>query len=327
MDEVLEDWHGAHAGGPGDTGSGEPGLVPGILDRLNALPPPASLRTRARPLALLAIAACAVVLLGVGLWRGHVWNQELSALRQELVARPGFILLAIDSPGRGVATIEGLLDLDAEDPRKTVRKLHPEPRLTWRLRPFVSGEPSIAASRLARALRLPKAAVRVDQAGVARLTGQVPFDAWYAARHPPTITGITRVDASSLSFPGQRRYDRMLAEVNAMRFGFIKDLEPQPAAHFQIQEMIKLLERLQAMAKRDRIAVALYVSGYNDEPGGPSLNRDLRFSRAEWLASQLSGNLHTPNRLLLNSDVLTRFGFHGDGRAATVRAVLEPRRD
>ncbi|WP_413626373.1 hypothetical protein [Luteibacter sp. Lutesp34] len=145
MDELGEELHALHgkrleATPDGSGGLLEPGLLAG-LHQVNA----STQKTFASHgrwilFALLVLLAGA---LSYRLWTGWQWSQRVASVRTELERWPGFVLLHAESPRRGELAVGGLYDPLAGDPRAVDRGMS----VHWSLRPYMSLEPPLVASR------------------------------------------------------------------------------------------------------------------------------------------------------------------------------------
>ncbi|MFT4257376.1 MAG: hypothetical protein QM599_10525 [Pseudoxanthomonas sp.] len=304
LNETLHARHGAALAAGGDLGV-EP-LEPSQLDALNAhgdaatAPPPQSKAARYLRWGVLAML---LALLAWWAWASWQWSRQVADVRQHLSAMPGLVVTQLDDGKRGRLHIEGLRDPLAADPQAWLAQQYPKIAADWRLRGFYSMEPALVAARAARALGLPAANVAApDAQGVLKLHGEAPYADWLRLReNPPTLAmpGVSRLDASALSYPQQARIEARVEQLAAMIVPFASGATAPDADWEKVVPRIAATVRELQQAGGDEVAFRFSAYGLTDGGGGNALNADLRRQRGQWLAAQLADAVHAPSRLVV----------------------------
>jgi outer membrane protein OmpA-like peptidoglycan-associated protein len=298
LDALNEEVHARHgiALADGDLSSNAGAVLePVQLEELDADRVSRTQRRQARRpfvLALLCVVALALLAWGVLAWR---WSMQSTRIQDGLAAMPGLVVLGVDDSHRGRLRIEGLLDPLAPDPRQWLAANDPGVHAEWKLRPYLSMEPGVVRQRIARALAVPAALVRTDDAGTTHVAGTLPFADWHrVAGLVPALAGIYRLDLSQLQFPQRTAIDSLVRDIEAMRIDFDSGtVNPTVDAEPVIADMTRQLQSLQAMGAAQGIAVSVNAVGYTDDLGSYPRNRELRMQRGQWLAERLSARLGT----------------------------------
>jgi len=329
LDELTEMLHAYHGHAlterPGKRLERSAYLQSAALADLNQLRTSEDGRETSRNYLVMALGA--IVLLALVIWCGlaFAWTREIEGIRQQLDELPGFALLGIESEARGSLSIRGLYDPAARDPRPLLRKSHPDVRIHWRMRPYVSSEPAVIARRARQQLMLPdEATSRLDERGTLHLAGTISFARWHALRErPPAIAGARGIDASRLAYPGKRQVDALITEIESTRV----DLPDGPTStaldETSLQRLIVSIKALQAQAVRSGLSIHVRTYGFTDEPGSLEINRQLRLRRAGWLSEAIRSGLDESVDVDVSLDTLS-VRFHGKYRAANAQVLTTP---
>lgn len=252
------------------------------------------------------------LLLGILLLTGMVyaglgirWNLQSREIRDRMSSTPGLVISQWDDRSRGMLRVEGLMDPIAVDPRPWIAEHYPNVVVDWRMRPFVSLEPTLVRRRIARQVGLNEAMVRYE-GGVARLQGQVRFADWHhAVNAAAQAPGVDRIDSAGLTYPGHARIQRLIEELQASQVRFDSGtVTPSEGMDAVMATMLDRLDRLQQAGAAGGVAFRLRALGFTDEAGSYAQNRNLRQVRAEWLAARLLGRLKTPSTITVDQEVV-----------------------
>ena len=310
LQERLEQIHALLPETPAEPADTLPALRDALdLDRLRALAAndPASPRKKSATWPLWLILIVVLGLFGWWLARDWSWMRQLREVEKVARAWPGIHVDGIDGSRRGTVVVRGLIDPLAESPRDAIAAhLPPQATLAFEWRGYVSSDAAIVMRR-ARQLLAPPDGVRVVLTdGRLVLRGVAPA-AWIAmARERAAwIAGVTAVDANDLRAaedPSAAQYaelDSIAEYFEQTRFEFVRETDPADTA--LLDAMAERAQRALALAAALKLDVRFSCRGYNDAPGGDSLNRQLRDRRAGWLCAEL-GRHGVPEATLAVAD-------------------------
>jgi len=332
LNEALHARHGAALAEGDGLGAAGAGLFEqDQLDALNAreedsdtAPAPKSNASRYVLWGVFALIVGLLLWWAVGAWH---WSRQVEDVRAHLSAMPGVVVTRLDDSDRGELRIEGLRDPLAPDPQAWLKQAHPKIAATWKLRGFFSMEPELIAARAAQALGLSPANARtVDAQGTLKLQGEAPFADWYRLRNDPpalAIPGVTRIDASALSYPQQARIEALIAQLESLTIPFASGAAaPDAGWEPTMQRMESVVRELQRVGG-DGIAFRVRTAGLSDYAGNVEQNAELRRQRAQWLAMQLADAVHAPSDIAVDQVAAAR-GARSDQRGARVTAIPAP---
>jgi hypothetical protein len=223
------------------------------------------------------------------------WNARIDALRAQLAAHPGFVLIGIEAtPWRSV-TVRGLVDADAEPPDLAVRGIdfggiHPRFDATA----YVSGDDAVLVRRATRLLAPPPGVRLAAHHGVLSLGGSAPA-AWIAVARERAgwIAGVSRAEialapATDAGAAARGELERMLPGFAQMQVAFADDSRPQADADAIVDAIARALRHARALARSARVELVADSIGTTDSSGGAEVNTRLRGERARWLAQALA---------------------------------------
>jgi hypothetical protein len=208
LEQRLEDIHARILALPADAplqAIGDDERVRGLLDPVQMLREAgtdggtdAAPTQRKSPKPVLVVALLALVAVAgfaVERWR---WGARVDALRNTLVAQPGFVLGGIDDRPWRSLVVHGLLDPDAPSPRPLIEQAdlgNASRRLD--ATGFVSADDRVVLRRAQRLLQVPDGVALDVKDGVLRMDGEAS-QTWIdaAASRAPLIAGVARVEST-----------------------------------------------------------------------------------------------------------------------------------
>lgn len=235
-----------------------------------------------------------IFLLLWGIWAGYS-KIARNALLEKAIAtlhdQPGIILTNVIKHSNAPWDVLAFKDRLARSPEEFLKEKGFLPNLlNFKTVPFVSHDRSIILQRVKEALMPPKSVqIQLQEDGMLILSGNATLPWIVRSRNMAvSIPGVKSVDVSGLHDPLLKDVLALVEKINSssIEFPLGKDT-PVGENLVQLENVVADLVKLDQIAQKSNLSVALIVYGHTDASGSERRNYELSQARSKTVAAFL----------------------------------------